>query len=298
MRRAAGIAVCVLVLAGVSTLAQTVFEPANSLVVSEPQQGCPQSRVFGVRLGAGAGCGSIPGVQEEDACFYYRDTARPKEYEHDGKEPYAAAVMGLYWPGTSAGTYDSTPRQMPADSPDLGWHACFDQARFTQGTEIRARSFSYYIFDLSAICGSTIVSAILKFKLGPWYSNCFQPPGDVAVNMGIDAKRGCRGPLATALMPFTFPMPMLYGYQWYEVDVTQTVQQDLLAPGPNCLSGFILDSDDIDDAPGGRILGLGEFTLTVTQGTPIPTLSQWGMALWVVLLAGAVILLRFVRRPA
>jgi hypothetical protein len=80
--------------------------------------------------------------------------------------------------------------------------------------------------------------------------------------------------------------------------VSQTVPNDLTAPGWNCLAGFILDSDDIDDAPGGRILGLSDFTLTVTQGTPIPTLSQWGMAIWVVLLAASVILLRVLHRDA
>jgi hypothetical protein len=82
------------------------------------------------------------------------------------------------------------------------------------------------------------------------------------------------------------------------VDVTQAVQEDLEAPGPNCLTCLILDSDDIDDAPGGRIKGLGYFTLEVAQGAPIPTLSPCGTALWVVLLATCVILLRVLRRPA
>jgi hypothetical protein len=308
MRRIATITACVFLLGWVSAFAQTVFEPVNNLIVSEPQQQCPNGMVTAIRSGWGAdGCGQTPGT--EDGCFFYRDTARPLQYGGAGVQNYAAGVAGLYWPGTTSATFDSTPHRQAADAPGFP-QDCVDKAEFKQGAAIRARSFSYYIFDLSTLCGSTIASAILKFRVSPWYSNCFQPAGDVPVNLGVydmndgcenlvnDAKRGCRGPLAAALIPFTFPLPRWDDYQYYNVNVTQAVQQDLAAPGPNCLTGFILDSDDIDDAPGGRILGLGYFTLEVTQGTPIPTLSQWGMALWVVLLAGAVIVLRVLHRSA
>jgi|GEM_PF-6242607 len=271
-----------LVMAASSALA---YEPelVNNLMVSETVGSCEADRVFF------AGTNRAPYPDEFDVCDRYQDEGKSLDYGGPGPEDpqhWVGSVTGINWPsGMADAQYAILPYGQGMDRPADPEEPPINTVRFVQGaSDFKRKSFSYFIYDMTDKRGCEVISARLRFKTSPWYSSSAQT-GNVTVYVGLydmdhacenltnDGKRGCFGNLVNAANnPLQIQFPHSWtDYEYFEIDVTESVQADLYDADASGYVGFLIGSQgfgehDIDYAPGVRNLGMTAFILEVELG--------------------------------
>ncbi len=303
--------------------AQTIVTPeiVNWAVVAEQDFPCPGGNIMAIRDPAGW-CWDCPPYCDFDICDEYTGQFFGQAMTY-GPPYYAAAapavgVGGINLPAGqfSGDRFNTLPYVLSVDDPDIDPNRrCIDAFELTSHptANIQGTAFSYLIFDMTDYVGCEVNDATLAFRVSPWYSGSAQPvSSDGTVNVGIygmnpscedivlEAKRGCLGALANDPgnnpIPFDFPLPAYADYVDMSINVTNIVQTSLGNPGGYV--GIILDSMDIDSAPGMRGVGMAFFELTVDVGAcngaapvapetveQVPTITQWSMLLLLLCLA-------------
>ena len=275
----------------ISSTTAFAYEPGlvNNLMVSETVGSCEAGRVFFLRTGY---CVQEPYPDEFDVCTRYQDEGKTKDY-HDH---WVGTVTGVNWPANEPDAqYDTLPYAQAMDRP-ADPEPCINHVRFAQGASaFKQKGFSYFVYDMTDKRGCQVVSATLRFKASPWYSEAAQN-GDVTVYIGLydmvhacenltnDGKRNCFGNLVNdaANNPLQIQFPHSWNdYEHFAIDVKDSVQTDLTDAGANGYVGFMIGSrnfgvHDIDHAPGMRNFGITEVILEVELGpcSALPTVTN------------------------
>ncbi len=268
------------------------YEPllVNNLMVSETVGSCEAGRVFFLRSGY---CTSTGYPNEFDVCTRYEDEGKTRDYE----DHWVGTVTGLNWPANEANAqYNTLPYEQAMDRPADPDEPCINHVKFVQGTgAFKRKGFSYFVYDMTDKRGCQVVSATLRFKASPWYSEAAQN-GNATVHIGLydmdhtcenltnDGKRTCFGNLVND--PANNPLQVQFPHSWtdykhYAMDVKDSVQADLTDVGGSGYVGFMIGSrnfgeNDIDYAPGMRNFGITEVVLEVELGpcVALPTVSN------------------------